>query len=70
MNVDEKNTEAVSQTSTVPSRGLASVRNQAPSPAALFNADHPFLFMIRHRATNSILFAGHMTKATVAQNSD
>jgi len=52
--VDEKGTEAAAATAVVMS--LKSVAPRYPR----FNADHPFLFLIRDNVTGSILFMGRM----------
>ena len=51
--VDEKGTEAAAATTVV------IALTSAPSYSR-FNADHPFLFLIRDNATGSILFMGRM----------
>ena len=51
--VDEKGTEAAAATAV----GVTLM--SAPSYPR-FNADHPFLFLIRDNATGSILFMGRM----------
>ena len=38
----------------------AALRRREPKPV-IFRADHPFLFVIRHVRTNSILFIGRVT---------
>jgi serpin B len=53
--VDEQGTEAAAATAVVISDSPA---GQWP----IFRADHPFLFLIRHRATGSILFLGRLAK--------
>ena len=53
VDVNEKGTEAAAATAAVASA------TSAPPPAT-FNADHPFLFMIHNRATNTILFVGRV----------
>ena len=50
MEVDEKGTEAAAAT--------AVVMEEKKPPS--FRADHPFLFVIRHNATGSILFMGRV----------
>lgn len=49
--VDEQGTEAAAAT------GVAMMRT---SMAPVFRADHPFVFVIRHRSTGSILFVGRL----------
>ncbi len=51
--VDEEGTEAAAATGVVMERG------PAPAPV-VFNADHPFFFLIRDRKTGSILFMGRV----------
>jgi serpin B len=54
--VDEIGTEAAAAT-TVHMK-LTSI---PPSDELVFNADHPFLFFIRHKQTENILFMGKVT---------
>jgi len=54
--VDEKGTEAAAATVVLMKRELA----PAPGKAISFRADHPFLFLIRHRVTGAILFMGRV----------
>ncbi|NQU42180.1 serpin family protein [bacterium] len=56
IDIDEAGTEAVAATAAV--LGLKEL--PANLPRARFHADHPFLFLIRHRPTNTILFLGRM----------
>jgi serpin B len=56
VDVNEEGTEAAAATGVVV--GLASARIP---PTPVFRADHPFLFMIRHNRTGSILFMGRVT---------
>ena len=54
--VDEKGTEAAAATAVVMGEGGA-----APDePPARFNADHPFLFLLRDRKTGALLFMGRV----------
>ena len=53
--VDEKGTEAAAATAV-----MMTITSAAPSPPYTFNADHPFLFLIRDNVTGSILFMGRM----------
>jgi serpin B len=53
--VDERGTEAAAGTAVA-------VACSAPGTSPIFRADHPFLFLIRHRATGSILFLGRLAR--------
>lgn len=55
--VNEKGTEAAAAT------GLEMSKSVAPPepPPALFRADHPFLYMIIHKPSDSILFIGRLS---------
>jgi serpin B len=53
--VNEEGTEAAAATAVVMSR--CAVFRPAPQPK-MFKADHPFLFFIRDRKTNAVLFSG------------
>ncbi len=50
--VNEEGTEAAGAT------GIVISTTSIPLPPKTFIADHPFLFFIRHNASNSILFYG------------
>ncbi len=50
--VNEEGTEAAGAT------GIVISVMSMPLPPKTFIADHPFLFFIRHNASNSILFSG------------
>jgi serpin B len=52
VDVNEKGTEASAASAVVMSRGMG----QFP----IFQADHPFLFLIRHNPSRSILFLGRV----------
>ena len=54
--VDENGTEAAAATVVGMLKGAAPM----PQEPVEFRADHPFLFLIRHRATGSILFMGRV----------
>ncbi len=53
VNVDEKGTEAAAATAVV-------IRLKAVIRNPVFRADHPFLFMMVHKETGSILFMGRV----------
>jgi hypothetical protein len=55
INVDETGTEAAAATGLV---GVTAGAVLIPPPSFSFNANHPFFFAIRDRATNTILFLG------------
>jgi serpin B len=55
--VDEKGTEAAAATAIV--MGLTSAPVQS-EPPRVFRADRPFIFLIRHKASGAILFAGRV----------
>jgi len=57
VDVTEEGTEAAAATAVV-----VALRAVAPQPPVEFKADHPFLFMIRHNGTGSLLFMGRYTK--------
>ena len=54
IDVNESGTEAAAATAVVV--GLKSM----PPPSTIFRADHPFVFLIRHQSTGSILFLGRV----------
>lgn len=58
IDVDEEKTEAAAATAVV-----MKLTSMAPSPKAPleFRADHPFMFIIRSRNDNAILFMGQLT---------
>jgi len=57
VDVTEEGTEAAAATAVV-----AKLRAVAPQQPVEFRADHPFLFMIRHNGTGSLLFMGRYAK--------
>ncbi|MFO0908759.1 MAG: serpin family protein [Isosphaeraceae bacterium] len=63
VDVNEKGTEAAAATGVVMTRAMAI----APAPPAVFRADHPFLFLIRDRVTDSILFLGRVLDPSRAE---
>ncbi len=54
--VDEEGTEAAAATAVVMSEG-AGIGGSEPQPVE-FHADHPFMFIIQHKATGQFLFMG------------
>ncbi|XP_041469002.1 leukocyte elastase inhibitor-like isoform X2 [Lytechinus variegatus] len=58
VDVNEEGSEAAAATAVVMMKRCAIPRE--PEKPILFRADHPFLFMIRHRSTKSVLFMGRM----------
>ncbi|MBI5684280.1 MAG: serpin family protein [Verrucomicrobia bacterium] len=58
--VNEQGTEAAAAT------GIGIALTSLPAPPIEFRADHPFLFLIREKSTDSILFIGRVTNPTVA----
>ena len=58
VDVDEKGTEAAAATAVI-MHGVEREKIK-PLPPVPFRADHPFLFVIRHNATGSILFMGRV----------
>jgi serpin B len=59
--VDEEGTEAAAATME-DAGGMGMV-----GESVVVNADHPFLFAIRDRATNALLFLGRLAKPPAAQ---
>ncbi|MDZ7821365.1 MAG: serpin family protein [Candidatus Marinimicrobia bacterium] len=55
--VDEKKTEAAAATSVVM---RLTAMPPAPEAPVEFRADHPFMFVIRHRDDKAVLFIGHL----------
>jgi len=56
--VDEEGTEAAAATAVMMAAGAAPMRPKEPK---VFTADHPFVFLIRHKASGVILFMGRVT---------
>jgi serpin B len=65
--VDEEGTEATA--STMMAAGGMGMEEESPKPI-VFRADHPFLFALRDRATNALLFLGRVTRPTEAEGND
>ncbi len=55
VDVNEEGTEAAAATGVVV--GITAM----PAPPVVFRADHPFIFLIRHRKSGAILFLGRMS---------
>jgi len=58
INVDESGTEATAVTIAM-MMGTSAEPEEPPEPVT-FKADHPFMFLIRHVASGTILFAGRV----------
>lgn len=56
VDVNETGTEAAAATAV----GMAPRLARSPRPIAVFRADHPFLFALRDRSTDMILFLGRV----------
>jgi serpin B len=61
LNVDEKGTEAAAATAVV--MKMTAIR--MPNEPKIFNADHPFVFIIKDNTTGSILFMGKIMNPSV-----
>lgn len=58
--VNEEGTEAAAATAVIVRETSAIIED--PAPIMNFRADHPFIFMIQHNASRSILFMGKVMK--------
>lgn len=56
VDVSEEGTEAAAAT------GVGMAVTSVPAEPAIFHANHPFMFMILHKPTNTILFIGRLAK--------
>ncbi len=56
VDVNEEGTEAAAATAVVMQRAMAVL----PEPKRVFRADHPFIFIIRDKSSDSILFIGRV----------
>ena len=62
--VNEEGTEAAAATAVI----MSVPKSMSPSPRpVIFRADHPFIFFIRHRPTNTILFIGRVMNPNEAK---
>ncbi len=62
--VNEEGTEASAATSIVVDPGSSPLNNEETEPIE-FRADHPFIFLIEHKATGQILFIGKVEDPSV-----
>ncbi len=58
LELEETGTRAAAATAVV----MRSVAMAKPEPPKIFNADHPFVFLIRHRPSGAILFMGRVVE--------
>jgi serpin B len=58
VDVNEEGTEAAAATAVITEKKEAA---KEPPPPPVFRADHPFVFLIRDRRTDGILFVGRVT---------
>jgi serpin B len=58
VDVHEEGTEAAAATAVIIAKKDAAA--PPPPPPVRFNADHPFMFLVRHNETGSILFMGRV----------
>jgi serpin B len=59
IDLDEKGTEAAATTTALMMWGSAALGIEKPIP--IFRADHPFIFLIKHKENGSILFMGNFS---------
>ncbi|MBN1911038.1 MAG: serpin family protein [Pirellulales bacterium] len=62
VDVNEEGTEAAAATAVIMKR------KGGPSALPTFRADHPFVFLIRHKPTGSILFLGRLIRPEPAES--
>ena len=63
INVDEKGTEAAAATAVL----MKATAVRTPIEPKIFNADHPFIFIIKDNTTGSILFMGKIMNPEVSK---
>lgn len=66
IDVSEKGTEAAAATAVMMIKTTSSAHRE-PNPYKIFTADHPFFFMIKDKATGSILFMGKVMDPSKAE---
>lgn len=66
IDVSEKGTEAAAATAVIMVKTEGSAFHE-PEPDKIFTADHPFFFMIKDRATGSILFMGKVMNPSLSE---
>ncbi len=66
IDVSEKGTEAAAATAVIMTTVTTSL-NHYENPIKYFNAYHPFIFMIKDKATGSILFMGKVMKPSITE---
>jgi len=59
VNVTESGTEAAGATAVIIA-GITAIVGEQPQPK-IFNADHPFIFIIQQKDTGNMLFMGRMS---------
>jgi serpin B len=62
INVDEKGTEAAAATAVV----MRATAVRMPAEPKIFNADHPFIFILKDNTTGTILFLGKIMNPNVS----
>jgi len=63
--VDEEGTEAAAATAVVMKETSSPLFGDDEPQPEIFHADHPFMFVIQHKGTGSILFMGRINDPTV-----
>jgi serpin B len=65
---NEEGTEAAAATAVATRLGQGMVKQLRSTP--VFQADHPFVFLVRHRPSNCILFLGRVTHPLSKQTAE
>jgi len=68
--VNEEGTEAAAATGVGVSIPTSLHERERERPVVIFEADHPFIFLIRHKSTNAILFIGRVMNPKEAKKGD